>query len=144
MVLCVCDVLLYEFYGVVLFIFFFKQKTAYEMRISDWSSDVSSSDLATYLVFFRLPRTSELMLCWRNFRPHLRAPSIIQTRGTLHRALSTSGYPPPTSPCPPANHTSWTSCSGAFFFGNGLPQYSSPAGHRSGRNIVRLSSIATA
>src|SRR3546814_1587096 len=26
-------------------IFFFKQKTAYEMRISDWSSDVCSSDL---------------------------------------------------------------------------------------------------
>src|SRR3546814_5000643 len=26
--------------------FFFKQKTAYEMRISDWSSDVCSSDLA--------------------------------------------------------------------------------------------------
>src|SRR3546814_2058081 len=29
----------------VLFFFFFKQKTAYEMRISDWSSDVCSSDL---------------------------------------------------------------------------------------------------
>src|SRR3546814_7591525 len=29
----------------VVFIFFFKQKTAYEMRISDWSSDVCSSDL---------------------------------------------------------------------------------------------------
>src|SRR3546814_3531849 len=28
--------------------FFFKQKTAYEMRISDWSSDVCSSDLAAY------------------------------------------------------------------------------------------------
>src|SRR3546814_5717268 len=28
-----------------LFCFFFKQKTAYEMRISDWSSDVCSSDL---------------------------------------------------------------------------------------------------
>src|SRR3546814_4706630 len=27
--------------------FFFKQKTAYEMRISDWSSDVCSSDLTT-------------------------------------------------------------------------------------------------
>src|SRR3546814_4657724 len=27
--------------------FFFKQKTAYEMRISDWSSDVCSSDLLT-------------------------------------------------------------------------------------------------
>src|SRR3546814_2525102 len=29
-----------------LFFFFFKQKTAYEMRISDWSSDVCSSDLS--------------------------------------------------------------------------------------------------
>src|SRR3546814_4077409 len=29
----------------ILFLFFFKQKTAYEMRISDWSSDVCSSDL---------------------------------------------------------------------------------------------------
>src|SRR3546814_21172785 len=29
----------------VVFVFFFKQKTAYEMRISDWSSDVCSSDL---------------------------------------------------------------------------------------------------
>src|SRR3546814_3631129 len=28
--------------------FFFKQKTAYEMRISDWSSDVCSSDLAEF------------------------------------------------------------------------------------------------
>src|SRR3546814_1323673 len=32
--------------GSMLFVFFFfKQKTAYEMRISDWSSDVCSSDL---------------------------------------------------------------------------------------------------
>src|SRR3546814_329684 len=31
---------------VICVIFFFKQKTAYEMRISDWSSDVCSSDLA--------------------------------------------------------------------------------------------------
>src|SRR3546814_20162665 len=30
---------------VVCCVFFFKQKTAYEMRISDWSSDVCSSDL---------------------------------------------------------------------------------------------------
>src|SRR3546814_984530 len=30
----------------LLCVFFFKQKTAYEMRISDWSSDVCSSDLA--------------------------------------------------------------------------------------------------
>src|SRR3546814_2897913 len=31
----------------LLVFFFFKQKTAYEMRISDWSSDVCSSDLAS-------------------------------------------------------------------------------------------------
>src|SRR3546814_14570943 len=30
---------------VIMCVFFFKQKTAYEMRISDWSSDVCSSDL---------------------------------------------------------------------------------------------------
>src|SRR3546814_15851432 len=30
----------------LLAVFFFKQKTAYEMRISDWSSDVCSSDLS--------------------------------------------------------------------------------------------------
>src|SRR3546814_7265031 len=32
--------------GILLLFFFFKQKTAYQMRISDWSSDVFSSDLA--------------------------------------------------------------------------------------------------
>src|SRR3546814_8213000 len=31
-------------------VFFFKQKTAYEMRISDWSSDVCSSDLPLFSV----------------------------------------------------------------------------------------------
>src|SRR3546814_1075916 len=31
---------------VCLFVFVFKQKTAYEMRISDWSADVCSSDLS--------------------------------------------------------------------------------------------------
>src|SRR3546814_8202971 len=30
--------------------FFFKQKTAYEMRISDWSSDVCSSDLRVHIL----------------------------------------------------------------------------------------------
>src|SRR3546814_11289409 len=35
------------------FFFFFKQKTAYEMRISDWSSDVCSSDLTSYPSIWR-------------------------------------------------------------------------------------------
>src|SRR3546814_12319084 len=34
-------------FSVVFVFFFFKQKTAYEMRISDWSSDVCSSDLGS-------------------------------------------------------------------------------------------------
>src|SRR3546814_17660011 len=33
--------------------FFFKQKTAYEIRISDWSSDVCSSDLSLHAYFLR-------------------------------------------------------------------------------------------
>src|SRR3546814_13623177 len=37
----------FSFGGVATF-FFFKQKTAYELRISDWSSDVCSSDLLAY------------------------------------------------------------------------------------------------
>src|SRR3546814_9496476 len=34
-----------DVFWLLVFFFFFKQKTAYEMRISDWSSDVCSSDL---------------------------------------------------------------------------------------------------
>src|SRR3546814_1952801 len=36
-------------------LFFFKQRTAYDLRISDWSSDVCSSDLGTTVTLF-LPR----------------------------------------------------------------------------------------
>src|SRR3546814_8269635 len=39
---------------VLVFFFFFKQKTAYEMRISDWSSDVCSSDLQFWKIAFGL------------------------------------------------------------------------------------------
>src|SRR3546814_19890466 len=42
---CYCFVVSLVFYVYQFFFFFFKQKTAYEMRISDWSSDVCSSDL---------------------------------------------------------------------------------------------------
>src|SRR3546814_11354304 len=40
----------------MLLFFFFKQKTAYEMRISDWSSDVCSSDLGRWATGRGLPR----------------------------------------------------------------------------------------
>src|SRR3546814_3182068 len=60
----------------LLFVFFFKQKTAYEMRISDWSSDVCSSDLQvrrrydallkpTIFIVSRLLRAD-----WRGARHH--------------------------------------------------------------------------
>src|SRR3546814_7486682 len=39
------------------FVCFFKQKTAYEMRISDWSSDVCSSDLGSKLYTFTVQAT---------------------------------------------------------------------------------------
>src|SRR3546814_9674538 len=46
-ILYLCFLFASVFVRLYLFFFFFKQKTAYEMRISDWSSDVCSSDLLT-------------------------------------------------------------------------------------------------
>src|SRR3546814_7831874 len=46
LLLCIYSQILLNICYVIWFFFFFKQKTAYEMRISDWSSDVCSSDLA--------------------------------------------------------------------------------------------------
>src|SRR3546814_18677686 len=40
--------------------FFFKQKTAYEMRISDWSSDVCSSDLLGGILDAQIVRHKEI------------------------------------------------------------------------------------
>src|SRR3546814_8992253 len=45
LILCVLSVHFIVLLRISFYFFFFKQKTAYEMRISDWSSDVCSSDL---------------------------------------------------------------------------------------------------
>src|SRR3546814_1589794 len=45
MFLCCVGTIMYNVWWFVVLLFFFKQKTAYEMRISDGSSDVCSSDL---------------------------------------------------------------------------------------------------
>src|SRR3546814_7930414 len=42
--------------------FFFKQKTAYEMRISDWSSDVCSSDLLVAKQEDRRPGAAQILI----------------------------------------------------------------------------------
>src|SRR3546814_1335270 len=54
--------------------FFFKQKTAYEMRISDWSSDVCSSDLGFFIMFGR----PQLRPGWptKETRTHATAPAL--------------------------------------------------------------------
>src|SRR3546814_8196304 len=44
-IVCLLVMCSYVFICFSFIVFFFKQKTAYEMRISDWSSDVCSSDL---------------------------------------------------------------------------------------------------
>src|SRR3546814_6901125 len=41
-------------------VFFFKQKTAYAMRISDWSSDVCSSDLSEFILTAQGPVLVEI------------------------------------------------------------------------------------
>src|SRR3546814_4440541 len=57
--------------------FFCKQKTAYEMRMSDWSSDVCSSDLA-YIAPYSMERHHDLIA------------SVAECDGVSHRCLGTS------------------------------------------------------
>src|SRR3546814_1919820 len=71
----------------MLFFCFFKQKTAYELRISDWSSDVCSSDLSAARSCN--PEPEEI-------RPH-RKPGRARARRTTAR----SPYPPRNIPPPP-------------------------------------------
>src|SRR3546814_540958 len=65
---------------------FFKQKTAYEMRISDWSSDVCSSDLNA--IGFRKNTGQQFMWIFNGFR------SIFTTakhRNVVHRSRTVEG-----------------------------------------------------
>src|SRR3546814_2430502 len=70
----------------ILYVFFFKQKTAYEMRISDWSSDVCSSDLSAR----RAKRSSVLDAATRHALPQ--SPEVAEVerrfeeRGSLCRS----------------------------------------------------------
>src|SRR3546814_1522868 len=67
---CSCGILDFVF-----FFFFFKQKTAYEMRISDWSSDVCSSDLYSL-----------------HLSPSLRSVNRAMSDNTINAALRRMGY----------------------------------------------------
>src|SRR3546814_6755818 len=71
-------------------VFFFKQKTAYEMRISDWSSDVCSSDLTfpSFVAVFRCGRTRSRVGGRRLLRGvQLPSPSLV-IAGRVRLAVS--------------------------------------------------------
>src|SRR3546814_927736 len=95
----------------VIFVVFFKQKTAYEMRISDWSSDVCSSDLdmavdwlaagvspssATLFIQSQVPEHAELHLLLSMICPLgwlERVPSYKELQQNLqHKDLDTYGF----------------------------------------------------
>src|SRR3546814_7766830 len=81
------------------FFFFFKQKTAYEMRISDWSSDVCSSDLCAWL-----PNTAETVIgflasvsigaVWSSCSPDFGVATVLDRFGQIgpKLLLLTDGY----------------------------------------------------
>src|SRR3546814_1754645 len=78
--------------------FFFKQKTAYEMRISDWSSDVCSSDLNT-------PEPSSSTKSLR--LPSLSLTKKFSTTTTLPSSRTIFRFTP--------SHSNVRTCSGAIF-----------------------------
>src|SRR3546814_1649977 len=85
-----------------MFVFFFKQKTAYEIRISGWSSDVCSSDLRRS-VLIQLERTGASHLGGRiesavdaldrvhpeveRVRQHGQEDGVRERKGELHRVV---------------------------------------------------------
>src|SRR3546814_8832856 len=70
--------------------FFFKQKTAYEMRISDWSSDVCSSDLWNFLF---IGATTLVTTCYRpNERGKAQALNDFLIFGTTALSSFMAGY----------------------------------------------------
>src|SRR3546814_13563986 len=76
--------------------FFFKQKTAYEMRISDWSSDVCSSDLywrgaGQYRISRIARHCSELETCHRSVCYRLETPPQFHRRYDFYASYA-RGY----------------------------------------------------
>src|SRR3546814_4609120 len=71
--------------GYFAYVFFFKQKTAYEMRISDWSSDVCSSDL------HRLPNANT-SIATGDFSHSRSTCWIDSTRGSTARLMPKRSY----------------------------------------------------
>src|SRR3546814_1545758 len=75
--------------------FFFKQKTAYEMRISDWSSDVCSSDLITSRVFVVAHIADGIKVDQRSHaRDHQAEQAVQGVHAELHRDVEIANLDP--------------------------------------------------
>src|SRR3546814_1692604 len=75
------------YFSVFLF-FFFKQKTAYEMRISDWSSDVCSSDLsddAEWMALKPMNCPAHILIFKQGIKSYRDLPLRIVENGCCHR-----------------------------------------------------------
>src|SRR3546814_12287999 len=83
-----------------IFIFLFKQKTAYEMRISDWSSDVCSSDLRPIRRRSRRrPSPTDWPACRYSMRSGVRPRRTARWSASILDAMSQPNSPAPdTSP----------------------------------------------
>src|SRR3546814_8926029 len=100
--------------------FFFKQKTAYEMRISDWSSDVCSSDLP---------------ICFLNLR-QCAAPLASRTSEQRERRLVASVVQrPPLSALPETRHGNEVRVQ------SGSARHANPSGTRSEEHTSELQSL---
>src|SRR3546814_9489869 len=89
-------------------VFFFKQKTAYELRISDWSSDVCSSDLANPV--FSIP-FANLRTVARLFPRYAGDPCVGATNSATITQCTAKGYRGAYDSNNPAN------LQGGYFFG---------------------------
>src|SRR3546814_7469684 len=78
----------------IVLVFFFKQKTAYEFRISDWSSDVCSSDLTSISPMISAPDRPGSLVCGG---PSSHGSSASSCRAST-RGSASSSAPPRTAP----------------------------------------------
>src|SRR3546814_6461100 len=97
-----------------MFFFFCKQKTAYEMRISDWSSDVCSSDLAGQGRGDGYPAAQTGCMQFAHFSPHCgmndRASAVDYSSWSRSRRSAASACAPASaSSCNKRADTSLTS-----------------------------------
>src|SRR3546814_3141539 len=75
--------------NVVVCFFFFKQKTAYELRISDWSSDVCSSDLFVHRAAHGVRRSGQMAA--EHFGDDQEAALRIGAGGEITKCVELSG-----------------------------------------------------